>query len=331
MPPPATLLAIQYLRGLAALAVADTHIGWSRGAVGAAGVDLFFLISGFIMVHIAARHPAPGGFLLARLRRVVPLYWVLTLVYAAVFGAGLWHLLLSLLFWPHLDPVSGDMTVIPPGWTLTFEMFFYLVFAASLWLAPGRRVPAISALLILLSALSALWPAGTFLPAPYPITLLLEFVAGAWLCLVWQRGWLPRGAAGLALVLLGALLLAPQWSLPEPEATRWLLWGGPTLLILAGALGMEAGGWLPRLSLLRALGDASYSLYLTQMLALPVLKPALGWLPAPVAEPLAIAGCGLVGLACHWVLERPLLRLFGAAGPPADQGARRPARSASAS
>ena len=128
-----------------------------------------------------------------------------------------------------------------------------------------------------------------------------------------------------------ALLLAPQWSLPKPEATRWLLWGGPSLLILAGALGMEVGGWLPRLSLLRALGDASYSIYLTQMLALPVLKPALGWLPAPVAVPLAIAGCGLVGLACHWALERPLLRLFGAAAPPGDQGARRAARAASAS
>ena len=114
--PGPTLLAIQYLRGLAALAVADTHIGWSRTEAGAAGVDLFFAISGFIMVHIADRHPTPGAFLGARLRRVAPLYWVLTLLTAAIHGSGLSHLLLSLVVWPHLDPVSGSMTVIPPGW-----------------------------------------------------------------------------------------------------------------------------------------------------------------------------------------------------------------------
>ena len=330
--PGPTLLSIQYLRGLAALAVADTHIGWSRTEVGAAGVDLFFAISGFIMVHIADRHPTPGAFLGARLRRVAPLYWVLTLLTAAIHGSGLTHLLLSLVVWPHLDPDSGSMTVIPPGWTLTFEMFFYLVFAASLWLAPRARVPAISAVLILLAAFTACWPRGTFLPAPYPIGMLLEFVGGAWICLAWRRGWLPRGAAGLALTVLGLGLLLAQWTAPKPEEMRWLLWGGPTLLILAGVLGMEAGGWLGRLPLLRALGDASYSIYLTQMLALPLIKPAVHALPTPLAIPLAIAGCALVGLACHWAVEKPLLRWCGAAGPPADQGpGRRPARSASAS
>jgi len=324
---PPTLLSVQYLRGLAALAVADTHIGWSRTEIGAAGVDLFFAISGFIMVHIAARHPTPGAFLVARLRRVAPLYWLLTLLTAAIAGSTLSHLALSLVVWPHLDPVSGNMTVIPPGWTLTFEMFFYLVFAASLWLAPAARVPAVSALLILLAGLAALWPRGAILPAPYPICMLLEFVGGAWACLAWRRGWLPRGPAAIGLMLLGLLLLLLQWGAPKPEELRWLLWGGPTLLILAGGLGLEAGGGLARLPLLRALGDASYSIYLTQMLALPLIKPLVQPLPAPLAIPLAIAGCGLVGWLCHRWVERPLLRWCGAG----DQRPPRPRRAASAS
>ena len=137
------LSSIQILRAAAALSVALFHAcQWSQAdfAVGAAGVDLFFLISGFVLWLAAERAPvSPGAFLWARFTRVAPLYWIWTLIAAAmaavwppitaIIHLGLGHLLLSLAFLPHTDPAGGPWPLLPSGWTLVYEAFFYLAFA----------------------------------------------------------------------------------------------------------------------------------------------------------------------------------------------------------
>ena len=140
------LLSVQALRALAALAVATYHaLQWADGGfeVGRAGVDVFFVISGFIMWHVTAgRDVDPGDFLWRRLTRVAPLYWLATL---GVLGVALvwpaflpevrpgWtHLALSLAFIPHLDPRGLPFPTLPPGWTLDYEALFYLIFAGAL-------------------------------------------------------------------------------------------------------------------------------------------------------------------------------------------------------
>ncbi|WP_181878017.1 acyltransferase family protein [Janthinobacterium lividum] len=129
-------------------------------APGAAGVDLFFIISGFIMVYTTRDNDGSFqyfySYMVKRISRIVPVYMVLTLIYwtamliasdvvGSEFGYGLKDVIKSLLFYP-LNVVSGEppnlgAAVLYPGWTLNYEMYFYLVFGASLlfrkmrWLA----------------------------------------------------------------------------------------------------------------------------------------------------------------------------------------------------
>lgn len=305
--PRITLTSIQYLRGIAALAVVAMHTGWTYSDIGAAGVDVFFVISGFIMVHVSRREPSPIMFLRARALRVVPLYWLLTLVGAALAGLDdIPRILASLAFWPRAGWDGRDYPVLLPGWTLNYEVFFYFVFAATLLLPARRRLPALSVGLAGLVAFGIAVHPAHIAAATYTGPLLLEFLAGAWLCRAWQQGWAPKGRWGLLLAAFGALALLAQVRLGPSGDLRCMTWGLPAVLIVAGALGAEAGGRLPNVPGLRRLGDASYALYLTHLAVQKPLLPILHPLPLPIALPLVIVACVAVALAVHRWVEAPL-------------------------
>lgn len=311
MEQPRTLRSIQYLRGLAALAVTAMHTGWTYSGIGAAGVDVFFVISGFIIVHVSRREAAPLAFLQARALRVVPLYWLVTLVALTVRqDADLPRLLTSLVFWPHAGFDGRDYPVIVQGWTLNYEVFFYLAFAASLLLPASRQLLALTAAFGgLILAGVALHPINVA-AGVYTNLILLEFLAGAWLCRIWQRGWLPTGSAAMALAIIGALAFTAQVNIGPSDNWRCLTWGIPALLIVAGALGVEAGRLLPRVPGLLALGNASYALYLTHLLVEHPLQVVLRPLPLPLALPLMLGTCVAVALLVHRWVERPMARIL---------------------
>ncbi len=296
------------------------HTGWTRTTVGAAGVDLFFVISGFIIVLVGGQGVAPAAFLRARALRVVPLYWLLTLVVA---GAGLamgkaadpGRLLASLAFWPRAGLDGRDDPVLIQGWTLNYEAFFYLAFAAVLLLPVRFRLLTLTGVFAGLSLAGlAVHPAGVA-GAAYTSPLLLEFLAGAWLCRAWQRKVVPQGGRAALLLAAGVLALAVQAGAEQVGAglsDRWqvVAWGLPALLILAGALGLEAGGALPWVPGLRAVGDASYALYLTHLMVLWAVLPVLHPWPVAVAFPLALLACVAAALLVHHGMERPVARLL---------------------
>src|SRR5882724_5744170 len=149
---------LQYLRAIAALMVVCCHFVITfQPALGgphvygllARGVDIFFVISGFVMV-VTASHLSPGEFVRRRVARIVPLYWLLTGVVAlrAVLAPHVaknlqvtWpYFVKSLLFIPFANPSAGDAfrPLLVPGWSLNYEMFFYAIFALILWLARDR-------------------------------------------------------------------------------------------------------------------------------------------------------------------------------------------------
>ncbi|MEO7027698.1 MAG: acyltransferase, partial [Caulobacteraceae bacterium] len=184
------MVSIQYLRALAALAVVLYHaLQWRSGGfdVGRAGVDVFFVISGFVLWRATSRHRVtPLTFLAARASRVMPLYWLATL--AVVASALVWpqflpqvrpgwgHLLLSLAFIPHFDPRGLPFPTLPPGWSLDYEAGFYILFAIALAFARRWRAWA------LVGGLAGATLAGLLLADPAYILganpLLLEFAAG---------------------------------------------------------------------------------------------------------------------------------------------------------
>jgi len=294
-------------------------------ALGAAGVDVFFVISGFVLWTAAEARPvSPVAFLAARFKRVAPLYWIATLAVAAVawrapqvlpiVHPGARHLLLSLLFLPHADPVGDPFPLLPTGWTLTYEAFFYVAFALALAAPKDRRLQVLSGLLLAASLLGFGYHGWyTLLANP----LLLEFLAGVGLARLWGRGGLQRARRELGPVLIGAgvfALAALQLGGVRDDFWRPFLWGPPAVMVVAGALKLEADGRLTggRVSqALQAVGDASYSLYLVQA---PVIA-AFAWmtpgLPAGLKAPAGLALAIAAGLACYRWVERPFGLVVG--------------------
>jgi exopolysaccharide production protein ExoZ len=316
-------MSLQYVRALAALAVVAFHaLQWGDGGfdVGRAGVDVFFVVSGFVLWRSAGGGAlAPGAFLWRRWTRVAPLYILMTLATATL--AAAWpeflpnvhpeagHVLLSLLFIPHFDPRGLPFPLLPQGWTLCYEALFYLLFAAALLTPRRRRAAALCAGLIALVSAGFLLRNPAYILGANP--LMLEFGLGVVLARWDEHGALPGRAGGALLLALGLLALAVPAGLGLfSEMWRPLLWGAPAGLIVAGAVALERSCTPRRLSGLARIGDASYSIYLVHLPVTAVAAHTLGAHPASLLAILALLASTAVGLACHIGLERPLIAAF---------------------
>ncbi len=319
--PMQTIHGIQYLRALAALAVVLFHAAERTGhhfAIGAAGVDVFFVISGFIMWVISDRRPvAPLAFLGERLRRIAPVYWLATMVMIGGGIGGLFpnlvlsldHVVASLLFVPARSPSSGEIwPVLVQGWTLNFEMFFYVVFAASLMLPRHRRLPVMAAIFVSLVLLGLAIDTDNALFLTYTRPVILEFVAGMIVAEFWLRGRVAGPRSGIALVLGALAGFAALAVLRLPFDERIL--GPLAVMLVVGTLALEAAGWVRKWALPTLLGDASYSIYLWHTFAISVVVKVAGMIgfgSVPTLLVALVAGT-LAGLAAYFLVERPLVR-----------------------
>ena len=235
------------------------------------GVDLFFVISGFIMwVTTEGKQVTPRDFIIRRIIRVVPLYWLMTfLMMACSLIPGMLSKLRvsaaavvqSLLFIPY-DSISfpGHIwPVLEPGWTLNYEMFFYTLFALSLALSARIRFGALVGLICSLTILGLVFgPFANPVATTYTGTLLLEFAAGIIVGNLWLHGALRPGFAfSLIAVTAGFCMLGLRPSYSHTVGA---------VLVVVGCLDPVFCALKSRLLL--ALGNASYSIYLTHMFAL---------------------------------------------------------------
>ena len=303
---PRTLLSIQYLRGIAALVVVAAHMPWFQCAVGAVGVDVFFVISGFIMANVSRRETTPRAFLTARALRVVPLYWVMTAVEMVAQGEYFdGRVLASLLFIPTLDQNDWFMPIVGQGWTLTYEMFFYACFGVGLTLSLSRRLPILTLAFVIFCVVQAVLDPSAFATRGISAAPLMEFLFGIWLHRAWQAEQLPNTTACVAVAAASLLVFLYTWSEVLPP-WRVIVWGLPAVAIVAAGLAVERGGRLPSSRILLMLGNASYALYLVHPLVQQVLKPVVKPLPLPVALAVLLVACVLAGLAVHRLVERPM-------------------------
>lgn len=331
-------VGIQILRFVAAMLVVVMHLtqavsihitGAGPGqywAAGSAGVDIFFVISGFVMAASTAASPSGLGnriqsawvFLERRFLRIVPLYWFYTLAKAALLIAlpGLasrssidpGHLTASLFFIPAMSPWGFVEPTLPVGWTLNFEMLFYGIFALAIALGAPR-------IRFCLLALMAVFFAGRYFEGVVPLafyaqSIVFEFVLGICIALYFSRmkTW-PIWAGWLAMGVGLTLMFGVSWG---ASADRFLTWGCAAALLVLGALWLEPwtarARWLAPLSFL---GDASYSIYLSHTFVVPAVVLALrkmGVADMLIVAPTVLLAVVLSGCASYLWLERPMTR-----------------------
>lgn len=340
--------SLQVLRGVAAMMVVAHHAGRAvsihRPAdlvyhgfperlvdlidLSAVGVDIFFILSGFLMLHIAApyfnREESVGNFLLHRVVRIWPLYLIATIAVLApavgkfaLHGVASYDLtgyrLLGLLFIPTLNAAGEVQPILGVGWTLSYEALFYLAFAAILPFGRRYALVRLAALLLVLH-IAGQWMGDSALGQFLRSDLLLEFVAGGIVAALFQHGALRSSFGnGLACILLGFAILIGIALLAPAGLQRALVLGVPACLIFVGFLILDGEVRWSKPSLL--LGDASYALYLFHAVVLyrvaqaimpPLFArglPEIGMLAAFMASVLASV---LLGIAVHLWIERPL-------------------------
>jgi exopolysaccharide production protein ExoZ len=330
------LESVQVLRAIAAILVVvhhqvDVEARYGRGHplltgfIGGFGVDIFFVISGFVMFYVGA-HKAAGlesakRFMLARVARIAPLYWFYTLLFAGMVllfqkffrtsdPIDLMRVIKSLFFWPQ----DGALPLIHQGWTLNYEMLFYLLFSLSLFFLSKRRVPILIVALLCLVSIGTLLPDGqhkAVVVATSP--LLIEFILGMLIGRLFISAFiipypvaLIGGVAGFAALFAFSSACRYDSDLSQ----RFLMWGLPSAAIVLAATQMERSRSM-NLPWLAAVGDASYSLYLSHTFVLPVvgrLWNKYGIASSVVFLGVVLGACLLVAFMSYRWIERPAIR-----------------------
>jgi exopolysaccharide production protein ExoZ len=319
---------LQYLRAAAALMVVVHHARHFFGDVtswsifGSTGVDIFFIISGFIMVHATRKLTADGDrfsqttdFLMRRAIRIVPLYWLALLFHNRHVlrnGTADAGLLYDFGFIPRFNPVHGG-EILPSlivGWTLNFEVFFYILFGIAILFGSRKHLVLAVSILALVTAGAIFDLKNNAVLRVWTSGMLGEFALGMGVyLLVSHRTWLPNPRAALLIMLTAFAVLA----LPNEPVPRLLADGVPAALIVWS--GVYVGRAMHKRKLLALLGDASYSIYLTHVFALPYCYRVFHQMHLAEPTPLNVAVVltlstvfsAVVGVIVYRAVEKPLL------------------------
>ena len=343
-----TIHNIQCLRGVSALLVVFFHLGPAYEAFGipqfgGGGVDVFFVISGFIMAYTSAQRPISGAaFMGARIRRIVPLYWAVTsfVFCLAIFAPGLmkrshtsWLEFIQSLFFL---PFERDGVLVDPvlflGWTLNYEMFFYLMFALGLTFPRGAGQRYTAFAILGLTGLGGILDFNSPLFKFYTNPIMLEFCFGMLAALVYEQIpsqvsrpvrnlCLASAFAGLLLVIIIPVFLR--------DVNRAWLSGLPALMLVGSCIALEK--WSLRIGsrFLLLMGAASYSLYLTHIFVTELMVKAARLLAPDAMAAAVIVASGVVlscllALAVYRYVEAPSQKLWRARGGAAVVGSARP-------
>ena len=310
------MVNIQILRSFAAISVISFHVFQEVDAVsssssifsmiaknGYAGVDIFFVISGFILMNSQMRNPKePFDFILRRLIRIIPMYYFVTACYCLLyavrpvlfdnFNFSKQWLLASLTFTSGLADFGYPIVV--PGWTLEFELLFYVILALTSKLVKDLNLVLIQVLIIGLLVLVGV------------NSVVLEFLFGV-LCafLSLRIRVLPRIA--MLLLTLGSVSFLSSNLLDKLQIDRCILFGIPASLMIFGLANLKP--FSNRAAI--ALGDSSYSIYLIQVLTIPfffkfVDKLNFTALPPEILALTSIIFTILCGHFLFWPIEKYL-------------------------
>ncbi len=348
--PSQRLQSLQMLRGIAALLVVVVHainvsdfrsdLGYSwlgsafaLNEFGATGVDLFFVISGFVMAFALTQAPdtPPKTFIRQRLIRVLPPFWLLALGYTALrfmleLPLDSKEILTAITLVPLADGAHYVTPILIVGWSLAFELIFYSLVAASLYAAPAWRMRALLVTLFICGTIGAIFPPAIGIVKLIFNPIIFEFGLGIAVFCLWQSQMISLHAArclgglGCFMLLLTAFhgfsFQTPHLPLVAGETglLRTFSWGVPWAAIVLAAVETDSAQTTtatpsPLKSALLALGNASYSLYLAHMFVMLAAQTLWepGWVTADIMISLLVGLAVLAGIGCYRWIERPLL------------------------
>ena len=283
------------------------HTGLA-GRVGQAGVDIFFVISGFIMWVVTERENKPSSFFLRRVARVWPLYIVATVIMAIHNKPALLDVLKSVLFIPYRDSTDHIWPVLVQGWTLNYEIFFYFLVALALLWRRDMMPILLSIILVPLAIVGLVAKPHSAVLATFTSPILLEFLSGIWIGCLLSKKWFVGPRAGSALIVLALAIFAGSNFIITSDQYRFLVWGAPGMLMVIGALSFDMAGLIKISSPLVALGDSSYSIYLFHPFIQKTIIRVMSFAPPLIALLIVLIINGIVGVLIYIGLERPLNR-----------------------
>jgi exopolysaccharide production protein ExoZ len=353
------ILSVVYLRAICAVFIVLFHAAGRDDitgsgnskieqvfSLGASRVDIFFVISGFVLfiATVSRGGEAPGAFLLRRIMRIAPLYWLFTLAlaFAALGFPKLFpnlsptaqDIALSLFFVPHFSASKPEKIwpILVQGWALTYEVIFYLVFAVALFARRTKWLPIIASLFIGLVLAGLIFQPTSAVGLTVTDPVLLEFLGGAAFGQLWLKGWrLSRTASWSLLILALAGLALGTWA-----SQIWLPWraaflGIPALMIVMACVMLDADRPWRKRPWLQEIGQASYSIYLIHGIVISVVAKAFtitGLADGSVTSGVIFVGvCGLAatlaGIASWRMIEKPFAEWIKAALAPPQPGLHR--------
>ena len=334
-------VSIQFLRFFAAMLVVVMHATEAISlripqymhsgywGLGSSGVDIFFVISGFVMAITTSNKPGilrarlaqASLFIRRRIVRIVPLYWFYSLLKMASVvlipslalrtTLDLPHIIYSFFFIPRLSPWGLVQPILPVGWTLFFEMLFYLVFALAIVLSVQRFIWCLL-VFILINWVSVDYPDSTVMMF-YSQSIVFEFVLGLLVAEIISRYQsLPLWFGFLAVIVGCILIFVISWS---KGIDRCLTWGVGAAFLVLGCLTCEKHQLLQKIFIkLKILGDISYSTYLCHTFVVPALVVVFNKLQFSNVYLITTVCCGLVigfSFISYFYIEKPLTKLAG--------------------
>jgi peptidoglycan/LPS O-acetylase OafA/YrhL len=281
------MISIQILRAVAAVLVVIYHvtekaktqnIGNFFFDIGAAGVDLFFIISGFIMMMVSTREKSTISFINKRAMRILPLYYIFTTMALTLYLVAPWainsqaketNVLLSYLF----IPLENKPMLLLVGWTLTYEIFFYFVFSLFVFTKNFRWL-YISVAMVTFSLISQKYD--LFLISYLGNNIIYEFIFGIIIHELYRKkGHIitPLTQPNILLILFGVVLLFTSSTF---EYSRVIEFGVPAMLIFIGVINIDSkiNKQNKAISMLAYTGDASYSIYLSHLFSIGIITLA---------------------------------------------------------
>ncbi|CAB3776047.1 hypothetical protein LMG28688_00155 [Paraburkholderia caffeinitolerans] len=318
------LESISVLRAIAATTVIYFHIMAPTGhTFGEFGVDIFFVISGFVIALVLdSPKMTTRRFLTDRIARIVPLYWLLTF---AVFGSALIapslfnsttanfeSLLKSLLFIPYRKESGAIFPMLFVGWTLNYEMLFYAVTVISLMLTRRHRLPFVAALIFAIFCASTAWRTHSAIAEFYSDPRIFEFPLGFVIYRLWKFG-LPNQPVLAIGISVAAFVWMAYVNWHGVSHYMLLYYGIPACLMVACSLSLESAmgsGLSTRAAIF--VGNASYAVYLSHPYCVEAARKLLpkaipGFeATAPLGVVVIIVMATAVGGALYVLVDKPL-------------------------